>query len=161
MNTKSENTETHQLSVAHNHSVILNHFCCFLCFSKKNHSSYGGIRGWLVGQSAAVHCLECKCVYSVEIVSHHSMILNHFCCFLSFSKKNHSSYGGVRVGWWVKVQLSIVLNVSMCIALRLSAKNTIRICSFSAGITMWCKGLVWVKVQLSIVSVCLGLQQSS
>ena len=96
VNTKYENTETHQLSVAHNHSVILNHFCCFLCFSKKNHSSYGGVRGWLVGQSAAVHCLECKCVYSVEIVSHHSVILNHFCCFLSFSKKNHSSYGGVR-----------------------------------------------------------------
>ena len=40
----------------------------------------------------------------------------------------------------------------MCIALRLSAKNTIRICYFSAGITnrlIWCKGLVWVKVQLS------------
>ena len=75
---KAENTETHQLSVAHNHSVILNHFCCFICFSK-----------------------------------------------------NHSSYGGVRVGWWVKVQLSIVYNVSVCVALRLSAKNTIRMCSFS------------------------------
>ena len=74
---KAENTETYQLSVAHNHSVILNHFCCFLCFSKKSHSSYGGVRGRLVDQSAAVHSLECKCVYSVEIVSqeHNSNLL--------------------------------------------------------------------------------------
>ena len=65
-----------------------------------------------MGQSAAVHCLECKCVYSVEIVSQEHKLLFLF-------RSNESSYvvQGAGVGQSAAVHCS---DVSVCIELQQS-----------------------------------------